>query len=73
MTAQSLLSFAEISLRMTVRLPRFRGVVFENNVSRNSVCGIEVGDGVSAVVRNHKFENVDMEYDDGGADLTIID
>ena len=28
---------------------------------------------VSAVVRNHKFENVDMEYDDGGADLTIID
>ena len=51
----------------------YRGVVFENNVSRNSVCGIEIGDGVSAVVRNHKFENVDKEYDDGGADLTVID
>ena len=51
----------------------YRGVVFENNVSRNCAYGIELGDGVSAVLRNNTFENVDQPIVDAGADFTVLD
>ena len=51
----------------------YRGIVFENNVSRNSAYGIELGDGVSAVLRNNRFENVGTEIVDAGADLTVME
>ena len=51
----------------------YRGVVFENNQSRNCEYGIELGDGVSVVLRRNSFENVNEAVKDFGADLTVID
>ena len=51
----------------------YRGIVFEDNLSRNSEYGIELGDGVSVVLRGNRFENVATEIADEGADLTVLD
>ena len=51
----------------------YRGVVFENNLAKNSDCGIELGDGVSVVLRGNKFENVTNPIEDAGADVTVAD
>ena len=51
----------------------YRGIVFEDNLSRNSEYGTELGSGVSVVIRGARYENVKTEIADEGADLTVLD
>lgn len=51
----------------------YRGIVFEDNLSRNSEYGTELGSGVSVVIRGAKYDNVKTEIADEGADLTVLD
>jgi hypothetical protein len=49
------------------------GVVFERNVCRDSTVGIQVGDGVEAVLRANRFSNVDHPVQANGARVTHVD
>lgn len=51
----------------------YLGVVFERNVCRDSAVGIQVGDGVEAVLRGNRFSNVDHPVQDHGARVTHVD
>jgi hypothetical protein len=46
----------------------YLGVVFERNVCRQSGVGIEIGNGVDAVLRGNSFTNVDCPVQDAGTD-----
>ncbi len=44
------------------------GVVFENNLSRNSEVGIKLGKDVEATLRRNRFVNVATPIQDGGTE-----
>jgi hypothetical protein len=50
----------------------YLGVVFEHNVCRDGAVGIQLGEGVEAVLRENTFSDVDCPVKDGGAHVTRV-
>jgi hypothetical protein len=50
----------------------YLGVVFERNLCRDGAVGIQLGEGVEAVLRENTFSNVDCPVKDGGARVTRV-
>jgi hypothetical protein len=51
----------------------YLGVVLERNVCRDSAVGIQLGDGVEAVLRGNSFSNVDRPVREAGGHVTHVD